>query len=462
MTHRSGLLRHDLIWYNNNSSTRAALVDRIAHLELSADLREQFQYNNLMYTTAGYLAGQLSNTTWEKLMHMRLFEPLGMRRTNLSVARSQTDDDFAYPHQENDEHEIERIPFRNIDLVGPAGSVNSSVHEMSQWLLFNLNSGRVGDEQLISETAMTDIHSPQMTTGATRKRPEISQSTYGMGWAIDTYRGHRRVQHGGGIDGFRTSVMLFPDDDLGLVSFTNGQSGISGLVNQHAVDRILGLEPIDWIGEEKKKRDKRLQTEEQSEERKKATRVAGTRPSHPLSEYAGEYRHPGYDVLTLSLVADSLELTYNDIVAPLEHWHYDVWNGAETDGDPTFEDHKFLFRSDVDGNISAVESSFEPRVSPIVFEKTPEARLSDPDYLSLLTGTYLTPDETELIVSLSGGVLILTVPGQPTYTLEPSITGRFVLKEYSLVSLDFTVDGDRASKVLIHLPDKVEEAQRTE
>lgn len=53
VTHRSGLPRHDLLWYNNNEGTRAELVQRLAHLELSADLRERFQYNNLMYMTAG-------------------------------------------------------------------------------------------------------------------------------------------------------------------------------------------------------------------------------------------------------------------------------------------------------------------------------------------------------------------------------------------------------------------------
>ena len=157
--------------------------------------------------------------SWEQALRERLFLPLGMERSNLSVTDSQKDDDFAQPYRENDEQRLERIPFRNIDLVGPAGSVNSSVNEMARWLLFNLNGGRVGDRQLIKPATLADIHSPHMTTGETPERPEISQSTYGMGWGIDTFRGHRRVAHGGGIDGFTTSVMLFPDDGLGLVSF---------------------------------------------------------------------------------------------------------------------------------------------------------------------------------------------------------------------------------------------------
>ena len=266
VTHRSGLPRHDWLWYNNNQSTRAELVERLAHLELSADLRQRYQYNNLMFMTAGYLAGQLAGQSWEEVMSARLFQPLGMTRSNFSVSQSQKSDDFAYPYQENDEHEMERIPFRVIDLVGPAGSVNSSVNEMSRWLLFNLRGGRVGDRQLIHAATLNDLQSPHMTTGETLQRPEISQAIYGMGWRIDTYRGHRRIGHGGGIDGFITSVMLFPDDNLGLVAFNNGQSGISPLLNLHAADRVLGLEPIDWLGEAREKRQKSLQAENQAKQ----------------------------------------------------------------------------------------------------------------------------------------------------------------------------------------------------
>lgn len=463
VTHRSGLPRHDLLWYNNNESTRAELVERLAHLELSSDLRERFQYNNLMFMTAGFLAGQLTGKTWEQVMRERLFEPLGMLRTNFSVAQSQKDDDFAYPYRRNDEQEIERIPFRPIDLIGPAGSVNSSVNEMSRWLLFNLRSGRVGDQQLINPAALADIQSPHMTTGQTPDRPEISQSTYGMGWSINTYRGHRRIGHGGGIDGFITSVMFFPDDDLGLVSFNNGQSGISSLINQHAADRILGLESINWLGEEKEKREKRLEVEEEGKKRKEATKVPGTQPSHPLSAYTGDYQHPGYGTLKITLVHDALELTYSGIVSPLEHWHYDVWNGAETDGDPTFENDKFLFRSDVDGNIAAAESTFEPRAAPIIFKKRPDVRLFDPEYLRRFVGMYVTVDETKLIVDLSGGVLTVTIPGQPTYTLEPEISGRFVLREARTVSLEFVLEDDEeVTKVLLHQPGSISKAERVE
>jgi CubicO group peptidase (beta-lactamase class C family) len=462
VTHRSGLPRHDMVWYNNSQSTRPEVVAQLAYLELTEDLRAKFQYNNLMYMTAGYLTGQLSGTTWEELVRERLFEPLGMRRTNFSVEDSKTDSDHALPYRENDDDEIERIPFRNIDLVGPAGSVNSSVNEMARWLLFNLHGGTFDGQQLINATTLADIHSPHMTTGETPDRSDISVSTYGMGWGITTYRGHRRISHGGGIDGFITSVMFFPDADLGLVAFNNRGSGLPRLVAQHAADRILGLEEVDWIGEALEERRKAKAEADQAAEKKEATRVAGTSASHPLADYAGSYLHPGYGSLRVSVAGETLELTYNDITTPLEHWHYDVWSGIEgSSGDTTFEDEKFIFRSNVEGLIAAVEARFEPRGEPIAFVKQTDARLSDPEHLKGFVGTYETATGMQLQIELSGRSLTLTIPGEQLMTLEPNLSGRFVIKEYRVLSLGFELDDHgRAIKAILYQPDGVYEAPR--
>jgi len=464
VTHRSGLPRHDSLWYNNNESTRMEIVQRLAYLELTADLRVKFQYNNLMYMTAGYLAGRLSGGTWEEMIRERLFEPLGMERSTLSVTDSQEDPDHALPYRENDDtDEFEPIPFRRIDLVAPAGAVNSSVKEMASWLLFNLNGGKVGDRRLINPSTLAEIHSPHMTTGETPERPEISASTYGLGWSIDTYRGHRRVSHGGGIDGFITSVMLFPDDDLGLVAFNNRGSGLPALINQHAADLILGLEEIDWIGEALEKREKGKAAAKEAKGKKDAVRIADTSPSHTLADYAGEYEHPGYGRLRIQMDGESLSLDYNGITAPLEHWHYDVWSGAETDGDKTFEDQKFLFRANVDGLIAEVTSLLEPRAEPIVFRKKTDPRLSDPDYLRRFVGTYETATGTRLQVELSGDILGVTIPGQPGLTLEPDLSGRFVVREFRQLSFDFELDASgRAVKAILYQPSGVFEAPRIE
>jgi CubicO group peptidase (beta-lactamase class C family) len=461
VTHRSGLPRHDMVWYNDNESSREEIVRRIAYLETSERLRAKFQYNNLMYLTAGHLIERLTGDDWEAAVRARILKPLGMNRSNFSIHDSQKDDDFAQPYRENDEGAIERIPFRVIDLMAPAGAVNSSVNEMSRWLLFNLNQGQVGDRRLINTNTLADIHSPHMVTGGSQERPEISQEVYGLGWSIDTYRGRRRVSHGGGIDGFITSVVLFPDDGLGLVSFTNIGSPLSGILNQHAADRILGLEPIDWNGEGLERRAKGEEAEKKAAEKKQTMRVSGTNPTHPVADYAGTYHHPGYGDLEIALAEGALSVTFNGITAPLEHWHYDVFNGVEAERDTTFEDSKFLFRGDVDGNIAAVESSFEPRVDPILFRKRPDAKLYDPDHLRRFVGRYDLAGEV-FTVELAGETLAVNFPGAPQYTLVPTLSGRFAFKEFALLSLAFQEKGGKVVAAMLYQPDGIYEARRVE
>ena len=133
VSHRSGLPRHDLLWYNNFVSTREELVRAIAHLPLNKDLRETFQYNNLMFLTAGYLVGTINGTSWEDGLRQLVLNPLGMKRTNFSVKQSEADPDHALGYQVRHDS-IQRMPFRDISLVGPAGSINSSAEEMLQWV----------------------------------------------------------------------------------------------------------------------------------------------------------------------------------------------------------------------------------------------------------------------------------------------------------------------------------------
>ena len=463
VTHRSGLPRHDLLWYNNNEGSRQEMMARLAHLELTADLREKFQYNNLMFMTAGYLTGQLSGTTWEEAMRSRLFGPLGMTRSNFSVEASQQNMDHALPYRENDDDELERIPFRSIDLIGPAGSVNSSAREMSRWLLFNLNGGKVDDRQLIGQATLADIHSPHMTLSAMpTPRSKVSQRTYGMGWGVEVYRGHRRIQHSGGIDGFITSVMLFPDADLGLVAFNNRGSGLPALLNQHAADRLLGLDPIDWVGDALERSKKAKAEAEEAEKKQDAVRVADTEASHPIEDYVGTYEHPGYGLLTISAgdEAKALELVFNGITTPLEHWHYDVWIGADTADDPTFEDQKFLFRTDFDGQITEIVSPLELTAASIVFTKQPDPRLYDPEVLQRFVGVYVDASGQRERIELSDNVLTLHLPGQPTYTLEPEVSGRFGLQGLNGFSVGFEETDSEVTKIVYYQPNGVFESQR--
>jgi CubicO group peptidase (beta-lactamase class C family) len=445
VTHRSGLPRHDLVWYNNFDASRESLVRKLAYLEPSADLREKWQYNNLMYLTAGYLTEVITGKSWEDAVRDRALNPLGMKRTNFSVNDSQKDGDFAQPYGKRGD-KIQRLPFRPITNIGPAGSINSSVNEMARWVIVHLNGGKYGDKKIAEAATVDDMHRPYMTTGASSEFPEIVGGEYALGWFVDTYRGHRRVQHGGNIDGFSANVVLFPKDGVGMVVLTNlNGTPLRDMITQVAADRLFKLSHVDWITQTAGRLAMLEQAGKEGEKKKEITRAQGTQMSHQLGDYAGDYEHPGYGVLKVELREGKLEATFNNIATPLEHWHYDTFNGGRAK-DPVFNNMKYTFQTDVNGYVAKVSAQFESSVKEIVFAKKPDARLFDPAYLSRYAGAYDLMGQT-INVSLKGAALVAVIGGQPPVDLVPTLGGDFSLKQVQVVSLHFIMDdkGNAAS-----------------
>ena len=438
VTHRSGLPRHDLLWYNNKTASREDLVRALAYLPPTADLREKWQYNNLMFLTAGYLLETLTGKPWEDAVRSLVFEPLGMKRSNFSVLDSQKDSDFAFPYNFVDKA-YEKLPFRDITNVGPAGSINSSVNEMARWVAVHLADGKFEGRDLLSSSTVSDMHNPHMVTGAVSSSPDIAATAYAMGWFTDVYRGHRRVHHGGNIDGFSAQVAFLPDDGLGFVVLTN-MNGTSypELLVRTATDKILGLEAHDWIGDAVKQLEKAEGAIKKAEEKKITRKVPGTKPAHPLADYAGLYVHPGYGSLAVELAAGRLSFTYNSIKTNLDHWHYETFDGVTIE-DPTFKDFKLTFWTDVNGRVASVTGAFEPTIDDIVFAKKPDARQYDPAFLKKLTGRYDLMGQT-VVIGLRGDRLTVSIAGQPEYQLEPDLGGEFYLKEVKSVTLRFLTD----------------------
>ena len=365
LTHQAGLPRHDLLW-SGSSLTRKELFGRLRYLEPNKGFRSFYQYQNLMYMTAGYLVGQVAGSTWEEFVQKRILNPLDMANTNFSVTKSQESSDFALPYAEV-KAGVDEIPFKNIDAMGPAGSINSSVTDMVKWILLNLDNGKHGEEQIISEGSLNQLHSPQIVMQEPIKHEELLYSTYGMGWAILTYRGHHILSHGGGIDGFSAQVSLIPRDNVGIVILTNmSGTSIPSIIAFNLYDRFLGLEQIPW---NQRIKDEVAEAKKNAEEAKKKTeadRKTGTQPSHPLEDYTGTFQHPAYGTISIEVEDDHLKMTYNSTPLPLEHYHYDTFQGKAS----LFSGGmKFTFSNDVQGNISSISAPLESAVKDMVFTR---------------------------------------------------------------------------------------------
>jgi hypothetical protein len=245
---------------------------------------------------------------------------------------------------------------------------------MSRWLLFNLSAGQSAGRELITSRTLAEIHAPQVVARTDPAAPTPT-ATYAMGWFVDTYNGRARLTHGGYLDDINSEVMLFPEDGIGIVAFTNfGFPSLARLICQHAFDALMGLKPVQSLQERiDLYESKILQVRERD---KTLGRVDGTAPSHALAHYAGAYVNPGYGEIDIQQRNGELLCRRGDLEFLLQHWHFDAWIARDIGMFVLHAPHPFdrasqlIFETNNDGYIAAFSMRLEPAVVPIRFIKT--------------------------------------------------------------------------------------------
>jgi CubicO group peptidase (beta-lactamase class C family) len=375
VTHRSGLPRHDRMWFATGLS-RKEMYDRLRFLEPSATFRQRYQYNNLMFMTAGYLTEKITGDSWENLIKQRIFMPLGMTRSNTSVRDMPASGDHALPYLMRD-RKVTAVPYRNIDAVGPAGSINSSVEEMLKYVQMHIDQGNAGGRQIISKrfsALMQSLHSappPNLDLDAPTYT-EFGPGGYGLGVNVRSYRGQKIVEHGGGIDGFISAMSWMPHARVGVIVLTNfsGVNPVPPVVVSNVYDRLLGLEQVDFRSRAKATQARNERQGTERERKRAAERVMGTSPSRPLAQFTGTFEHPAYGPVTIVEKDGGLAVTHGSETTTYEHFHYDVFQPVATKDTMEWSARpRISFTSGVSGKLDKVAIPLEPALPDIVFTR---------------------------------------------------------------------------------------------
>jgi CubicO group peptidase (beta-lactamase class C family) len=458
LTHQSGLPRHDLVWYGDTTRSRAELVRGLASLEPSADFRTTFQYQNLMYMTAGYLAERVTGKTWETLIQEQLMTPLGMQASHFSTPRMEQDANAARPYSLQKDKPV-RIPYNPIVAAGPAGSIYSNLEDMSAWVRFHLGDGTWGEQALLSQDWLKRLHTPKIIVSGSTPYPDSPLSMYAPGWFVMPYRGHMLIYHGGNIDGFSAMVALVPEQQIGLVALSNKNSDLlPNLAMYQAVDQLLGLEPIDWETR-MNKMGPNINNELAKAQNNEVARVAHTSPSHRLEDYASHWEHPAYGQLEIRHEGGKLKAKLHGVEGELKHWHYDTFS-FEAPEQP-INGIKVQFLTNEQGRVDQLKIGLEPSVAPIVFERKADPALNNKAYLQEFVGDYTILKE-ELTISLEKDQLVVKLKGQPPYLLEPIQKDEFTLKIQNLkgFTLRFQRERGKVKRIWVIQPHGTFEAVR--
>jgi len=444
LSHRTGISRHDLIWFKSEFS-RKQLFDKLKYLEPSQPLRQGFIYNNLMYTAAGYSIELLTGKTWEEYLQANILNPLDMKSTVFTIADMRKSSDYFTPYDEKrDTNILHPIPwYEEQGGVGPAGAVISNINDMSHWLVALMNDGKYKDKQVIPSAVLQATLQPSIPTGnsITAKYKEMQNPVYGMGRWVSSYRGHLYTEHGGALDGIYSQVSFMPQDSIGVIVFAIGDHcrPLIEIVNFNVYERLLGLDQTPWKERRLKEYLEGKKIRREARQKASVGRIAGTKPSHPMDDYVGEYEHPAYGIIKITKKGEDIQFALNKIQLPLSHFHYDRF---DTPNDERLGLYSLNFTTNPQGDIGSLTVSLDE--SEAIFKRRPDASLSDPATLETYTGQYEIGGSV-LTVALKNNELIVSFPGTPDTHLVPYKSHVFKAKEFSDMTIEFVMENGKAT-----------------
>jgi len=461
LTHRSGLGlgAGDLVWWHSNYS-REDVVRHLRAAKPVTSFRSGYAYDNVLYIAAGLVIEAASGKKWEDFVRDRIFVPLGMTEANTSVTLFKPGDDVAFAHEVHG-GKLQVVDRDTVDNTAPAGGINANVTDLAKWMIAQLDSGRVGTTRLWSPGRTREMWSPQTILPIGDPAPELlalrpNFSAYGLGWFLSDYRGHKIVWHTGGLTGMTSRTTLVPDQRLGVVILTNGESPLFHAITYHILDDVFGAPATDWVGAFDAVTRREEARGDSIVRAASAGRDSLSQPSLPLASYTGIYHDALYGDAALALEGDHLVLRFSRSPAftgDLSHWQYNTFKAHWRS--PNLEDAFVTFSLEPDGSIEHFEMAAVSPLADFSF-----------DYQDLLFVPIPEPPSTDVWLApltRTGGKLAVGAPAnvthRPGYDNQPAFTpdGKSVL--YTVRGPDGQADtwrydiAARASAQVTHTPE---------
>jgi CubicO group peptidase (beta-lactamase class C family) len=254
LTHRSGLglgAGDLMIWPDSSTFTLKDIIHNLRYLKQVSDFRTKFDYDNLLYIVAGEVVARVSGMKWEDFIQAKIMNPLQMTESAPNYNLLKNKNDVIDPHAPvNGKVQVIRRDWK--DVADAAGGIYSSVHDMSKWIIMQMNDGKYGEglkNQLLKENTHEEMWTPQTIIPV---RGETTYNThfasYGLGWFLSDENGYKVATHTGGLAGIVTQVTLIPELKLGIIVFTNQQSGAAFTAITNTIkDSYYGIKDKDRV-----------------------------------------------------------------------------------------------------------------------------------------------------------------------------------------------------------------------
>ena len=214
LTHTSGIQSYtDMpewlpLW--RKDFTVKELIDLFKDKPMQFEPGRTWAYNNSGYILLGAIIEKVSGKTYEEFVAERIFKPLGLKDS--SYDHTERVIPRRVPGYQEDKGGFVNAPYLSMTQPYAAGSLLSTVDDLAVW------SDAVFAGRLVKKEWLDKAFTPYKLAGG-------ESSGYGYGWFVADFAGHRSIEHGGGINGFTTYEMTFPEDGIFIAILTNSAIG---------------------------------------------------------------------------------------------------------------------------------------------------------------------------------------------------------------------------------------------
>ncbi|MEP6616628.1 MAG: serine hydrolase [Ginsengibacter sp.] len=256
LTHRSGLglgAGDLMFWPDSANFALKDVIHNLRYLKSVSAFRTKYDYDNLLYIVAGEVLSRVSGMSWENFIETRIMRPLKMMNSAASYERLKDKSNVIDPHAPV--NGVVQVIHRDwSEVANAAGGIYSNLTEMSKWAIMQMNNGKYGEglsNKLLSEEVHEEMWTPQTIIPVRGTNAYNSHfASYGLGWFLNDQKGYKVASHTGGLAGIVTQVTLIPEMKLGIIVFTNQQSGAAfSSITNTIKDSYFGIKGMDRIKE---------------------------------------------------------------------------------------------------------------------------------------------------------------------------------------------------------------------
>jgi CubicO group peptidase (beta-lactamase class C family) len=303
LCHRIGFktFQGDFTYWASNL-TRQDVIRKMSMIEAPYSFRTKWGYCNAAFVTAGEVIQAASGKSWENYIRESILKPLKMNNTKMLAEEITSTPNTAKPYTIVDDNLV-KLDFAKIDNLAPAGTISSSAKDMVNWLVAQIDSGKFEENQVIPRMAIESTRQPQSIMGVDfRNNQNTHFYLYGLGVMVGDRAGKVTVHHTGGVDGFTSSVIIVPEEKLGIVILTNtDQNSFFVDLSDEILDSYLML-PYSGYSYKSLQRTKKINLEEKKIlDSLKTLVLKKYKPTLPLTSYTGEYTNKLYGDISIRL-----------------------------------------------------------------------------------------------------------------------------------------------------------------